>query len=285
MFISIGDIIKKTYLLYTKNFGIILKYLVLSILPGLLGTSCTIALMGITNPTGVYNKSIIYLGIPLLLVFFIVLIILSLWFNFAFIKVVSKLYTNQPTENIKINLDATKHVIVPGLCTSILSALYSSWPMILFIMILFGRVYYTDYLPNIATLILNIFLPLLAVYATIHLTYFVIKLIFSVFITVLENKKTKEALKDSQSRTCGRWWTITLRVIVPVFIIYACLAIIDQILMAIGSLTGDVGKTTMTVLDMVINYLAIPTSLIIGVILYHEAKKTSSEATESPATH
>lgn len=273
MLISISDLIKRTISLYKKNFLIILKYLILSAIPGILGAAATLGLMKLITTTGSYDKSIIYFGIPVTLVLFIVLFVLSIWFNFAFIRAINELYTNSQVEKIKDNLNNSKHVILSGLWTSIVSSFYSGWPMFVFMVALFGRVYYTDYLHPAIAIILNIILPLLAVYAVIHLTYFAIKLVFSVFITVLENKKSTEALRISRERTKNIWWPIALRIVAPLLLIYVILIIIDSVLMAIGNLTGDIGKIIMVNLDMIINYLAIPTSLIIGVILYNETKK------------
>jgi len=97
-------------------------------------------------------------------------------------------------------------------------------------------------------------------------------LIFSVFITVLENKPAKEALAESQKRVAGRWWDIALRVVVPVFVIYAVLLVIDIIFATVAHFTGDVGNMISSIIDIIINYLAMPAALTVGVILYNETK-------------
>ncbi len=274
MLISISDLIKKTLEIYTKHFFLILKYLLLALVPSILGTSASVYIMRWMSETGSYDALIMYLGIPLVLVVFIILIICSLWFNFALIKAIHQLYCGDATKTIKETLLDTKHIIVKGLKTSIMSGLYSGWPMIITVIAVILRLHYADYLPPALALISNIILPFLGLYAILHLTYFVIRLAFSMFISVLENANWKTSLDQSQSMVKNRWSAIAGRVVVPVFVIYIVLMLVDITLATVGSLTGDIGNYVMTVIDMFVNYLAVPISLIVGVILYEEVKKT-----------
>ena len=272
MLISIGDIIKKTVEIYKNHFWVVLKYLVLALLPGILGAIMTSYLFKNAANMGSYDKTIIYIGIPLVTIIYIILIILSIWFYFALIRVINCLYNNTPVTTERDMLIDTRHIIVKGAITSILSGLYSGWPLLIFMIAILSRIYYTDYLSTFVSTALTIVLFCWMVYAVLHLTYYSISLVFSVFITVLENKPAKEALAESQKRVAGRWWDIALRVVVPVFVIYAVLLVIDIIFATVAHFTGDVGNMISSIIDIIINYLAMPAALTVGVILYNETK-------------
>lgn len=273
MLVSIGDIIKKTIEIYRNHFWVVLKYLVLALLPGIFGAIMTSYLFKNAANMGSYDKTILYIGIPLVTIVYIILIILSIWFYFALIKVISGLYNNTPITTERDVLIDTRHIIVKGTITSVLSGLYSGWPLLIFMVAILSLIYYTDYLSTFASVALTIVLFCWMIYAVLHLTYYSIGLVFSVFITVLENKPAKEALAESQKRVAGRWWDIALRVAVPVFVIYVVLLVIDVIFAIIAHFTGDIGNMISSIIDIIINYLAMPAALTVGVILYNEAKK------------
>jgi len=285
MLISISDLIKKTIAIYQKHFSLIVKYLLLALIPGFSGAFLTHYILRWVNEVGSYDSAIIYVGVPLIVIFYTILIIFSLWFNFALIKAIHQFYLGETPKTIKEILLDTKHIIYNGFITSIMSGLYSGWPLIIVVCLTIARLHYSDYLPETAGLVLNILLPVAGLYAILHLAYWAIKLCFSMFITILENKDWKQALSESKSLVNGRWSVIAARIVVPVFVIYFILMLIDITLATIGSTTGDVGNAIMTVVDLFVNYLAVPVSLIVGVVLFEEAKKTPNTINiETPPT-
>jgi hypothetical protein len=273
MLISIGDIIKKTLDIYKKHFWVVLKYLVLALLPGIVGALATSFLLKNAASVVGYDEVILYIGIPIIAIIYIILIVLSLWFYFALVKVIDSLYNSQPALTEHEVLASTRHVIVRGAFTSILSGLYSGWPLLAFMLALLIRIYYSDYLPSSVAMASNILFFFWIIYGVLHLTFYSIRLFFSLFIAVLENKSPRESIAESQKRVIGHWWDIAVRVVVPMFVIYAVLLLVDIIFATIAHFTGDVGNAISSVIDITINYLAMPAALTVGVILYNETKK------------
>ncbi len=269
MLISIGELIKRSYNLYKDNFVIILKYLLLLLVPAII----LFAFMGLAMlPALAFGSAMgpmMFILIPLLLLVLLVITVLGMWFNFALIRVIDLLNKKMTVPPMKDVLKEAKTVVWRGFGTTILIGLYTAWPLFLG---LCGFAISSFVLgPSIAP---KIIFGLIALYGIFHLAYFSIKLIFSVYATVIDNKKIKESMELSKSLTQKRWWGIVGRTFVPMLVVYIIVLIVYTILATIGEFGGDTGKWIATALYSIINFLIAPYPLAVVVILFDEAKKT-----------
>ena len=277
MLISITELIKKAFIIYFDNFKIILKYILLNIIPTLLSFVISFSIVYSAKLVGTFNSMILYILVPLFFVLFIAIFVISMWFNFALIKELQRIYQKIPTLGVKASLNETKHSIWNGILTSILTGLYSIWLLVASSVLLLVKLFILpNNLPKLIGSSLNVLIAISFVSGVIYLMVYGIKLAFSVFETILENKKAKEAINASKQLTKNRWWDVALRIIVPALLIYVSLGIINSISTGIGKMISDSAVLATDIINMLLNLLATPIGLIVGIILYQEIKKVSN---------
>ena len=221
MLISIGELIKRSYNLYKDNFTTILKYLLLMLIPAIFIFLFKNIIKLTIVKFGATMSPILFVLIPLLSLVLIAAIALGMWFNFALIKVIDLLNKKMPAPPIKDALKEAKAVIWRGFGATILVGIYSAWPLFLGLIALAisNRLLHSQ--------ILNAIFGLVATYGIFHLVYFSIKLIFTAYSVVLDNKKIREALKTSASLTQKRWWGVLSRAFTPAIAAYLVVMIIN----------------------------------------------------------
>lgn len=269
MLISINELIKKSLALYKNNFLTIFRYLLLALVPSLLVILIMTSAMLLYKVAGDFvTGPIMFVLLPLAAVAFVIIIVLGIWFNFALIKVIDSLNkTSAPA--MKDVLNSTKAVVWRGFGATILVGLYTAWPLFIG---LAGFAVSTFILgPSIA---LKIIFGLITLYGIIHAIFFSIKLVFSVYAVVIDNKKIGESMDLSRSIVKGRWWKIFWRLFVPCLAIYVVIILVDIILAQIGGMFGNVGSNIAGFIASIINFLAAPYAMAVTIILFDEAKKT-----------
>lgn len=270
MLISITELIKRSYNLYKDNFLTIFKYLLLALAPSVLAVLIMASGMLLFKVAGDFvTGPIMFILMPLAAIAFIIIIILGMWFNFALVRVIDLLNKKTAIPTMKDALNTAKAVVWRGLGMTILVGLYTAWPLFLG---LCGFAISTFVLgPSI---VLKIIFGLITLYGIFHLVYFSVKLVFSVYAVVIDNKKVKESMELSRSIVKGIWWKMLWRLLVPALAVYVVLMIINVILAAVGGLFGDIGGNIAGFVASIINFLITPYVMAVTIILFDEAKKT-----------
>lgn len=269
MLISIGELIKRSYNLYKDNFVIILKYLLLLLVPAIV----IFVFMGLAMlPALAFGSAMgtmMFILIPLLLLVLLILAVLSMWFNFALIRVIDLLNKKIAVPTMKEVLKDAKSVVWRGFGATIIVSLYTAWPLFLGLCgfaissFAFG-----------ASAALRVIFGLIMLYGIFHLAYFSIKLVFSVYATIIDKKQIKESMSISKSLTQKRWWSIVGRTFVPMLVGYVIIMIADLIIVTVCGFFGKTGGYISTTLTSLLNFLITPYALAVVVILFDEAKKT-----------
>jgi len=278
MLISITDLFKKSLNLYKNNFKIILKYVFLITIPTILSFLISLGVSYSANLVSSINYLILFILVPLFFILFLIVFILGMWFNFALTKEINNIYTNNTNTGLKNNLNQTKHLIWKGFVTSVVSGLYASWPFLLAGLLFIGKILvFPNILSQNINKFLNVLLLLLFIAGSVYLIFWVIRLTFAIFETILKENNFRQAINNSKNLTKNRWWSVALRIIIPSLIIYIFLSLISTILSGFGQLIGNSFIIVTNLANLVLGLLVAPISLIIVLILYHELNKSSAQ--------
>jgi len=248
MLISATDIIKKTLSLYQKNFKTFLPYLLMLFTV----TGILTIIQTITGPLSVVT---LFYGYDLFTLVYFVLIIASIiftiWFSIAMVKMIIKIYHGEAVLEPKIELQNSKHLIIPAFLISILVGA----------IVIFG---------TILLIIPGIFLGVL--------------LSFSYYAVILDEHKIGQSLKTSSNLVKNRWWATFWRLFVPALFFTIILLIIQGIInipteIIFNNLQSDSYLhifllTIFSIIYVLIGVFFTPLTTIPGIILYEELKKT-----------
>lgn len=261
MLISAGDLIKKSFALYKANFGLFIKYVLVSYVPGVILAIAGLVLGGaagllfMNDNGGVAVGALIILGLVVLAA-----IIASIWIFIAFIRVIASRYLDKAPEGVGAELKKAIPLILPYIGASIMFGLIMVGGFILFI---------------VPAIIFSIWFA------------------FYMYEIALDNRSVMDSLKGSKSLVSGRWWGILWRFFAPAFIFGIITFIAQGVVQLPLELVGNTAESTglfmtATILSVLlttaINVIMTPLTAASQVILYIEAKNTPVTAPPSSPT-
>ena len=240
MLISLQDLIKRSYELYAKNAKLFFTYAVIISLPSIALSYLIIALQSVFNLQQLTFLTTLYT--ILFIILGVVSYFLTLWFSIAFIKVIFDKYNDKNVANIKIVINNTKKLIIPTFIVSVLTGLAILAGFILLI------------IPGI---ILSVWFA------------------FSLYIVILEEKKSTEAMKESKKIVAGRWFPTFIRLLVPSLLFL----LVNGILLfpfnyIMANSKSILISNLVDILSSVVNIALAPLLIASQTILYNELKKT-----------
>lgn len=267
MLISVQDLIKKSYNLYTQNTKFFLIYTTLIFSPyivlNIFLKTILYKISGYILITNNYHTTPLYTIIHNILQFILPIVyILTFWFSIVFIKSVSDRYNKKNIESVTKVLFDTKKLIIPTLIIpfSIFIAFYANFMLVAFVTltsVIFG--------------LLSVFMAALAaiVPATIIITQFG----FSPYIIILEGMDGLKAFNESKKMVKGRSVDIFFKIfipLIPLIIIYSAIYLIVHELDKGMIGTNDIIKSFAFIIYTIL------TSFFIThhIILYNELKDT-----------
>lgn len=248
MLISATNLIKTTINLYRENFKTISPYLLmLFAVTGFL-TIIKLLLGSLEVVTLLYGY-----GLFTLLYFALVVatIITTMWFSITLVRVIVKIYNKEKTLEIKIELEQTRHLIIPAFLISLLVGL----------IVILGTV---------ILIIPGIFLGVL--------------LTFSYYSVIIDEHKVIQSLSTSYNLVRKRWWATFWRLFVPALFFTIILLLIQWIIsipteiifnnLEQGTIFNTFLLTIFSLISVLIGVFFTPLTTLPTVILYEELKKT-----------
>ncbi len=236
------EIIKKSWQIYKENFKDLLQVLLWVLLPTILLSLLLIRSLGPWS-------DILYALLTILL------LVLGIWINIVFIKLIFKIYNNEKYDLGLIYKESWSkfwnYIAVSAILLWVLAGGY-----LLFI------------IPGII---------------------FTVWYSFAAFIVLLDGKKGLTSLVESKKMVMGRFWEILWRWLAP-GIFFGIIMILGTLIInsVIGAALGDWSLGLFSglfwwsdLISNIISMLFTPLFVAIGVILYSEAKKGISEQTEN----
>ena len=273
MLIGAGEIIRRSYHLYRANFRMYFKYILLNFVPGILSLALFLIAIPMTFSVLFVDKTLaISLGMVIIL-FSIILSVVGLWLNFAFIKAISYGYTNTPAGTLLDNLKKSVRVLLKGIATTIMVNIYALWPMFATMLLYFIiSTLLTKFGIQSFTTIIRVTFLLLFFYSFFHLIRYYTKLVFALFEAVIYSAPVKKSLAESQVLVVGRWWSILWRIVAPMFVFWIISVVASGILAQTGTQIGGIMDTILGILAVLVNILIAPLFATAMVILFHEAE-------------
>ncbi len=288
MFISVWEIITKSWNLYIKNLWLFLKYYLLPIIP--VGALVVIAIMffGLTgNYIGGGTKvALAVLFVIIAIAFIVAAIYVAFATMIALTRQIYNRYLGLPTIETWPSIKEAHPLIWRALGTNIAAAFLASWPILLSALILSGYaiINFTSSLSGSPSLLSKISNPSLALFLSFFgMIAFVGSIIYSIYKsitlgfaekhTMIDGEKVGSALKASTMLVKNRWWEILWRSILPALFFGTIIFAISLTLEIFFPSTAGKFSIAGTV-NMVLRIISYPLFTITEVILFAEAKKS-----------
>src|SRR3989338_4457138 len=284
MLISAVELLKKSVNLYTNNFVVILKYLLLTLIPTLIA----VLVMWIPTIFGDTFSSILikfwWLFTAMGIFTFLLVALLGLWFSFTLMRVIKKLYHRETLSPLLITTKETEKVVWKGIGTSLLVGVYTVAPFVVgAILLILNRLAVIlpfGILTPMSSAVVLALGGILAVYGSIHAIIFSLKLFPATYETVLAEKPTHESIKSAFALTQNRWLLILGRLLLTaaaVWFVYLVLSLIlSLVLDSLLKIFGIVGGGTILIYNILMQALSLlvtPVAFATAIILYEELKK------------
>lgn len=243
--INSSNIISRSISVYKNNFLDYVKYIVLGLLPGVImgglflvfGSAAAIGIVG----SGMSSTASLVFGVILFAIIVLFAIGLSLWVNFAFIRMIGLKARGEDTEGVLDNFIAVRSKFWRAIGASIVMSIYGGWPLI--VVSLFYYLYsLTGAEVSGSVLVVFALLGLAALFLGI---YFFVRVFFSVFHVILADADIFEAIDYSQDQVIGSWFGVFWRLIAPA-IVFFIISILAQILL--GGLSAAIDATAVSLL-------------------------------------
>lgn len=310
MLTSATELLKKSVDLYLKNFVVILKYLLLTLIPMVIMT--LIILIPAIFSESFYLASLAgwwwLIGLTGAVIA-VLTFVLGMWFSFNLMRVIKKLHNGEVVTPVIETTRETEKVLWKGIGTSLLTGLYVAGPFVIGALLLIINMVYAN--PATAVLLLQTmpfvrttmsvaaFLVkfggaftfylglLLTLYGAVHAIVLSIKLFPALYETVLAEKPVNESIKNSLALTKNHWWAILGRLLLSgavVWLIYMVASLLlSLILSALSKIFGAAGNATInliySVLTQILSILITPVPFAVAIILYEELKKNGPAQT------
>lgn len=246
MLISAGDIIKKSYELYKKNWRSFVPFLFLLFLPTLV-----LSMLGALGVVlSFYAPSTSLVTNLVLCAVVVASFVFSIWTSIALAFEIKNLLENKPAIGWKTIFASSSHLIWPIILTSIMVGVIVLAGTILFIV------------PGII---------FMAWYG------------FTFYSVIFEGEKGMSALRASKKLVVGRWWEIVWRAAAPA-LLYGVIVVVLQIIIIAPLdylLPNNIYMTvTDSLLSTLINVIISPVAAISTIILYLSAKENPISVVE-----
>lgn len=297
MLISVGQLIRETWRLFLAHWKALIKYSLASFLVSMIinMVGASLAFFGLANQNGWTSLAI---SIVIVLVIIIASMYLGAWFNTAMLK--AGLITAQTgsVPPLKAALKDAKPLIWRVIGVMLASGLILILPLFIvlsaFAITRFALSASSGSLAaqglseagaaSAASPIINLTLTLLGIASIIYMIIFSVKLAFTVFGVVFENKKIGESFRMSLSMVKGRWWAILWRVIAPAFVFLLLLLALVILIMGIEYLAGNspIMNAVGSLVSFAFQIIFAPLFILPGILLYQSAKQTSSSTPTPP---
>ncbi|MCX6743672.1 MAG: hypothetical protein NT116_05590 [Candidatus Parcubacteria bacterium] len=240
------DIIKKGWQIYSKNFRLFLK-------PIIILAAISIVYLLFQIVTTYINIQSSFLAI-ITFILAIILVFIYLWMLIVIIKLADALYKNQTIDLVQLYPQSMKKV-----------------PSFFWVGIVMG-------------LVVLLGLILLIIPGIIFMVWYYFSSYVNVLEE--KNNKGLDALKSSKDLVKGRWFNVVWRLIVPYLIIYLPIYIIEIIIMGIIGITLYASNlddnmislilTPFSIILDIFNLCLLPLFMCFPVILYNGLKETRS---------
>lgn len=278
MLISISELLKQSYQLYKSNFVLFLKYIVINaVVPLLIGLLASGG--AILAPMLLISSNMVISIIAALVVVAVAVgaAYVTTWFSFVLIKVINNRQLGLTDAGFVTNMKSVQPLVWRGFGASVLASLISGAPLVIALLGIAITTFVASLSGGAASTLLKLFFSLVAIYGLFHLVYFGIKLQFSMYGVLFENKKAIESLKYSAGLVKGRWWPIFGRMFVCGLALWLIIAIVNGILGFIGAIGGiSIIKTIFSVITSVFSVLVWQMIVMVLIILYNDVKKLST---------
>ncbi len=251
MLIQPLEIIKKTANLYKENFNVFLQYILLLLIPN--GTIAVlqpfVAKIALSDTA---TNSMLFNGYMVLVV---ISWFLTFWISAGLIRVLYAKYTGKEVKDIKTELLNVKHLLLPAILASILTAIIVALGMVLFI------------IPGVI---------------------FSVWYIFSTQEVIINEKKVMDALKSSKELVTGRWFAVLWRLFATIIVFSIAMAIVTGTTgVILSGLISVIGKNSsiytvaMIIINLVVSFVSllfVPLTTGVIVLLFSELQKTPKVA-------
>lgn len=279
MFITTGEMLKRSIAVYRSNFGSIMRYVGLLFGLGIVAVIVLVAglaaIVGLQAPGSLGLLDLISMVsgsfVTFLIIWAIVFFILSIWVEIAFMRTVSRAVLGQPKIAVGEEWKASRPLIARVIGMSLLLGLIVMLPFLIGIM---GWI-------SIRTLgmlggsvasfrVWGLLFTLLSIYGVFHMIYFSIRLCFSNLAVVVDGHHVKEALQKSSALVKGRWWGIWWRL----FVVVIALLAPYYVFLFLGQVKGFVGTFFSLVTFAYYILCLLPLAMIPSQVLYVSAKES-----------
>lgn len=274
MIIGAEEIIRRSYRLYKANYRLYFKYVLLNFVPGLV----SLVMYLVTIPmifAALYIDRVLAISLgTLTVVLSVAIAVIGMWFHYAFIRAVSSNYTNNKTDAVVENLKKTWHGLAKGVLTTIMVNVYALAPLFISGILLFttSAVLRHNNIDKFPTAVSLIFW-LMILYSIVHIIRYYIRLVFSIFETVIYGMTVKKSLSESQVLVAGRWWGTFWRVVAPATVFWLVGMIASGMLTQIGTQVGGIIDTILGLIAVLISVFLTPLFTAASVILFHESER------------
>ncbi len=285
MLTSVREMIKISLDTYKKFFRPLNQYMIMSLgITALFSLLLIPALIIGTVFPGMWGQVIAWgLGI----ICFVIVLFFSFQFLIGYEFHLREVLHHEKIHPYRQTLAEAKSVTIRSILASIASGIFTSFPLVIGIIGLFGKqtpeLFYSFsnniVAQNIAVRevrgVLEYFFVFLILYGLVHAIYFSVLFSMTFNAVIFDKKEVKDAFEYSRSLIEGRWWSVCWRLFAPEALlmgIYGLLSIITLVIRI------QYGENAAALSDFVIAFLinffiAIPIIYLPSLILYDQLKK------------
>lgn len=272
-------IIGKSYDLYRHNFGLMIKYSLINLIPGVLVILLIAAILPLLMILG-NNWLTAVLATLLLIAAMVGAIALSLLTGFMFIMVINNLIQGLTNPGMRQLAKQTLPRVWPGFLTSLLVSITAFWPMLVGMLGFSVLAYVSMLSPFTATLTLvkigQVIFGLLTILGLGWGFYQAVRLSFSVYNCVLGGTSSRASLAESRQLTKNRWWALVWRVMISCGVFWLVLMGADLVVSLLSHLLGNAGPYASAILSYAFSLLVSPLIITNVIILYRASQKQSA---------
>src|SRR3989339_1215276 len=244
--ISIIQLIKDSIQLYREHFVTIIKYLLLTAIPGALFLALIgpVAFLGpIFFASLLANKIFLIIISVLFLALLVIAIYLAIWFNLSLIKTIARLYQKETLPSVKTTLIETRPLIGRGFKSSLLVAILVMFPLLISGILISLASYLGG---GVITTFTRLFGFVVMIYGLVHVVFFSVRFLFAAYEVAINKAEAVASLKNSSAIVKGQWGKIFLRLIVISLIIYVAIILLTLILQLINQIVNVAGVAIIT---------------------------------------
>ncbi|MFB6226388.1 MAG: hypothetical protein ABEJ02_03475 [Candidatus Paceibacteria bacterium] len=281
--ISSSDIISRSFSLYKENFLDYVKYIILNLLPGMIGVGLffvfgTTAALGATA-FDVTSVASLGFGVFLLVAAMLLIIGIAFWINIAFLRMIGVKDRGDDTESVLDNFLEVRSKFWRAIGTSIVMAIYAGWPtLVVAALVALLNVIGVNVSGGVA-----IFMTLLGIAAILLGLYFSVRVFFAVFHVILEDADIFEAIDFSQNKVIGNWFGVFWRLIAPAVVFFVVTILVQIVLGGLSAVVDSLAISAIFSIALFVFQLLIPPLYPTAqVVLYNDLSDSSLATSSDP---